>query len=108
MLKLTSVMIGRTRNTFAFEGATMWDAVRESDKHMFSEIPKCGKCGGDNLDLRAYFPQEEYKYLKVVCRDCKASLTFGSPKKNPEVYYPRRDKEDSSFQWESYEKKESL
>ena len=80
MQKLTSVIIGRTRHTFAFEGATMWDAVRESDKHMFDEILKCGKCDSDNLDLRAYYPQDEYKYLKVVCRDCKASLTFGSPK----------------------------
>ena len=106
MQKISKIKIGKETHLFAFSGETIWDAVRESDKHMFSEIPKCGKCGGDNLDLRAFYPKDEFKYLKVVCRDCKASLTFGSPKKNPEVYYPRRDKEDSSFIWETYEKKE--
>ena len=107
MQKLVSVKVGQTRHTFAFEGATMWDCTREANKHMFTDIPQCGGCGSSDLDLRAYFPQEEYKYLKVICLDCKASLTFGSPKKNPEVYYPRRN-EDSSFKWEAYREKEEL
>jgi len=81
MNKLESVMIGKTRHTFSFSGDTLWECTQEANKHMFNPIPKCGICGSDNLDLRAYYPQEEYKYLKVVCRDCKASLTFGSPKK---------------------------
>ena len=105
MQKLVSVMIGATRHTFAFEGDTLWECTRQANKHMFDEILKCGECESNNLDLRAFYPQEEYKYLKVVCRDCKASLTFGSPKKNPEVYYPRRN-EDSSFKWEAYKEKE--
>ena len=105
MQKLESVKIGTTRHTFAFEGETFWDTVREANKHMFDEILRCGKCESDNLDLRAFYPKDEFKYLKVVCRDCKASLTFGSPKKEPLVYYPRRN-EDSSFKWEAYKEKE--
>jgi len=104
MQKISKIKIGKEIHLFAFSGETIWDTVREESKHMFDEILKCGICESDNLDLRAYYPQEEYKYLKVVCRDCKASLTFGSPKKDPSVYYPRRN-EDSSFKCEAYKEK---
>jgi len=105
MQKIVSVKIGKERHTFAFEGNTIWECVRKAHRHMFKDIAECGICGSDELSLMAFYPQEEFKYVKVLCRKCNSSLTFGSPKKDPDVYYPRK-KEDGEFKWEMYKKDE--
>jgi len=105
MQKISKIKIGKETHLFAFEGKTIWETVREEGRHIFQDIPKCGKCGSDNLLLRAFYPGEEYHYLKVICKDCGATLTFGSPKKDSAVFYPRKDN-DGNLEWESYEKKD--
>ena len=99
--------IGNKTYTFLVEGNTLWDVVMESEKLSFQDVQKCGLCGNEHLYLTAYKTKDDgYKYVKVVCAGCKASLTFGQPKSNPDTFYLRKT-DDGKLDWKKYEPKSS-
>ena len=87
--------IGRNSYTFIVEGKTLYDALMESNKLSFDDVEKCGICGGDNLVLGAHSATGGFKYVDIKCKNfkCRASLTFGKPKEDPDTFFLR--KEDS-------------
>jgi len=110
-LKMRTVkQIGKQNIVFEVEGKDFFDCQMQIQKLSFSSIKKCGVCEGEHLHLYAYKAKDEkgnfaYEYIKICCSnpDCKASLTFGQKKADPETYYPRRN-EDRSLKWEQYNK----
>ena len=90
--------IGKKKHTFVVEGENLFELQMEAQKLSFQDIYKCGCCGSDNLYLRAYLTKEGYKYVKIVCWDCKSDLTFGSVQKSPNTFYLRK-REDGKFDW---------
>ena len=92
--------IGKTKYTFQVEGSNLYEVVTESQKLSFGDVPKCGICGSDNLELEAHTAQG-YKYTSIKCRDCRASLTFGNRKEDPNTYFLRRN-EDKKLDWKAY------
>ena len=109
-MKLTIVkQIGKNRYPFTVGGETsnLHDVLMDAEDLSFSDIYKCGKCGGDNLILKGR-EAKGFKYVEVWClnNDCRASLTFGRKKENPNVFYARKN-EDKTLQWEIYNKEQT-
>jgi len=99
--------VGKETYTFVVSGKSLHECLTEAKKISFYQISKCGLCGSDELYLTAYTTQEEsYEYVKCICRECKASLTFGQPKKEPNTFYPRRD-DNGKYVWKKFEGKET-
>jgi len=100
MQKIVKKQIGKNFHTFVVEGNNFHECLMEEKKLSFPDIYKCGLCDSDKLYLYAYITEEDkYEYAKIKCGSCKASLTFGQPKKSPDSYDLRRN-EDGSFKWE--------
>ena len=93
--------IGNKQYSFCFEGADLHECLMESQKISFYDLMKCGidGCGSPHLRLYAYETKEEkYKYIKVMCSACKASLTLGQSKKD-NAYYFRKDENTKALAW---------
>ena len=104
-MKMTkTIKLGKNRTTFQFEGNTLWDAVMKSKYIAFDNIPKCGKCGSDDLYLDAHEAQE-YKYTTIKCKNCRASLTLGERKDHTAVY-PRKNPQ-GYYDWQDFKPKEA-
>jgi len=103
-MKLTiKKQIGKTVYPFTFEGDNLFDVQMEAQKLSFFDVPKCGECGSDNLYLRAYETEKEkFKYIKIQCGSCKASVTFGQPKHSPNTFYLRKT-DDNKLDWQKYD-----
>ena len=93
--------IGKTVYPFTFTGNTLHEVVMESQKLSFADVHECGICGKDDLYLSAHVA-EGYKYTEIRCNDCRAELTFGVRKDNPEVSYLRRD-EKGNYAWKQFQ-----
>lgn len=106
MLKMSfSRIIGRETYHFQVEGANAFECFHNARVIGFPHIFECGICKSKNIHPRAYVTENGgFEYLKVVCSDCKASITFGRSKKDKNTMYLRRN-EDGSFAWEKYEEK---
>lgn len=106
-MKLTiNKQIGRRTYPFTFEGNNLFECIMESNKLSFPDVAECGICHKDNLRLNAYETKEEkYKYTNIVC-ECGATLTFGQPKENPNLFYLRRD-ENKKFDWKERDDSDS-
>jgi len=109
-MRLTVVkQIGKTRYPFTLgsETANLHDVLMDAEELSFSDIYKCDKCGNDNLILKAK-EAGGFKYVEVWCmnKDCRATLTFGRKKENPNVFYARRNN-DKSLKWDIYNKEET-
>jgi MinD superfamily P-loop ATPase len=99
--------IGSTSYTFLVEGKNLFDMVLEAEKLSFGNVKECGLCKSESLYLTAYETKDEgYKYVKIVCSNCKASVTFGQPKKSPDTFYLRKA-DDGKLEWKTYEPKAS-
>lgn len=97
--------IGKTRYTFVVKGNDLHEVVMDAEKLSFQDVPKCGLCQSDELYLTAYVTKDEgYKYVKIVCRKCRGSVTFGQQKKNPLVFYLRKT-EDGKLDWQKHEER---
>jgi hypothetical protein len=83
--------IGSKAHHFQVEGNDLFEVVREANKLSFPDVPACGVCGSDHLDLQARVAQDQYKYTYIKCLNCKAELTFGQKKSDAAVYYLRKD-----------------
>ena len=93
--------IGQNMYEFEVEGENLFDVIMESQRLSFYDVEKCDVCQSTNLRLLANVAQGQYKYAKVYCNDCKASLTFGSKKDDPDTFYLRRDS-DGKLDWKEY------
>lgn len=94
--------IGKTVYPFTFTGSTLHEVVMESQKLSFPDVHTCGICGKDDLYLSAHVA-EGYKYTEIRCNDCRAELTFGVRKDNPEVSYLRRDEKSGKYAWKKFQ-----
>ena len=92
--------IGRNKYIFQVDGQNLFEVVMQAQKLSFGDVPKCGICGGDNLELEAHVAQG-FEYTSVKCKDCRASLTFGQKKDDKNTYYLRRN-EDKKLDWKAY------
>lgn len=96
--------IGKNVVTFICEGKNLHEATLQSEHLAFDDVPACGICESTDLRLTARIAGEEkYKYTEIRCLSCRASLTFGQRKDNPDLFYLRK-KEDGSLDWKAYEK----
>jgi hypothetical protein len=92
--------VGRTVHEFIVEGENLFDVLQEARKIPNQAVIKCGICDKDRLSLFSLIAGDEaYEYVKIKCFDCKATLTLGRPKKEPNTFYIRR-KEDKSYDWQ--------
>ena len=108
MLKLTiRKQIGRQNYHFQVEGANLHQVVLAKDQLSFQDVPACGCCGSDNLDLTARKAQQKYDYTSIRCLDCKAQVTFGKTVADPDTHFLRRRASSNELDWQPYTKDEA-
>ena len=96
--------IGKNNYNFVVQGRNLHELVMESQKLSFNDIYKCGCCESENLVLSAHVAKEGgYKYTEIRCLSCKATLTFGQKKEDPDTFYLRKT-EDKKFDWKEFKK----
>jgi hypothetical protein len=96
---------GGKKYTFTVAGNNLFELVMQAQKISSFDVFKCGMCESEHLYLYAYTTEKgNFDYVKLVCADCKAQVTFGQPKKDKNTFYLRKN-EDKSIAWEKYEKK---
>lgn len=107
-MKLTiQKQIGNNRYGFQFEGADLHECLMESQKISFYDLTKCGLCDSPHMRLLAYITKEDkFKYVKVVCNQCRGSLTLGQSKSD-HAYYYRKDKDTGALEWMKFEGKDN-
>jgi len=96
-------IIGQTVYPFTVSGKNLHECVMESQKLSFPHILECGICGSDDLYLSAHVA-EGYKYTEVRCNKCRAELTFGLRKDDPDVSFFRKN-DDGSLAWKKFDPK---
>ena len=107
MDKIIKKKIGKETMTYVVRGEDLHDVEMEAKKLSFYDVPSCGICNSDSLYLTAYITEKDkFKYLKVVCRKCKASLTFGQRKDEPGTYFLRKN-DSGALDWKVYDGKDS-
>lgn len=111
MQKIRTTQVGNTKHVFSFEGEDMWGVVYNEQQYALKDIEKCGKCESKNLRLMAFLSEKgtkQYKYLKVVCGDCGATLTCGRREDNPKLMFYRTigEGENRKLDWQIYVKRE--
>lgn len=107
MEQIIKKIIGSTVHTFVVSGENFYDVVTESQKLSFPDIECCGKCGSKDLTLGSHLGKDEkgnevYKYVDIKCGNCRASLTFGQPKKDPNTFYLRKD-DKNNYAWKEFQ-----
>ena len=96
--------VGCNTYNFEVEGDTLHDVLMEAKKLSFRDVKCCGLCDSELLYLTAYVTREDkYEYTKVACAKCGGSVTFGQVKKDPSVFFLRRN-DDKSLKWEADER----
>jgi len=100
--------IGKRNYGFQFDGDDLWEVIMDSQHLSFGDVDKCGLCGSDDLKLFAYKTKEKgFKYAKVVCNACRASVTLGQVKADPKTFYLHKN-EDYTVKWEAYVGKDAV
>ena len=98
--------IGKKKHTFVVEGENLFELQMEAQKLSFYDVYKCGLCNSESLYLHAYITKEKkFKYIKIACAECKASLTFGQKKDSPNTFYLRK-RDDGKLEWQEYKESE--
>ena len=104
MKLLLTKRLGKNAVTFEVEGRNLFECQMEAQKLSFSDVYKCGLCDSEYLVLKAYKTKEGgYEYVKVVCLKCRASVTFGKKKDDPDTYFLRRKENSRDLDWKAYE-----
>ncbi len=113
MEQIIKKIIGNTVHTFVVSGENFYDVVTESQKLSFPDVECCGKCGSKDLVLGSHLGKDDkgnmsFKYVDIKCMnpDCRASLTFGQPKKDPNTFYLRKN-DKNEYDWKPYAKPET-
>lgn len=94
--------VGKNSYNFVVQGNNLHELLMESQKLSFNDIYKCGCCESDSLILSAHVAQG-YKYTEVKCLKCKATLTFGCKKDDPNTFYYRRN-DNKELEWKPFKK----
>lgn len=102
LVRMITKKIGKRTEHFSAQGNNLFELCQEIEKIAFPDVVECGICKKDNLYLKSYLTKENFKYIKIVCMDCGASVTFGHPKSNPDVSYLRKT-EDGKIDWKEKE-----
>ena len=106
MLEMTTTKrIGRRNFHFKVSGVDLHAVVAEKDRLSFQDVPACGLCGSENLDLVSRVAQDKFKYTSVRCLDCRADVTFGKTQKDEHTYFLRRNS-NNDLDWKVYNKDE--
>jgi len=92
--------VGQTPYTFICEGANLFDVLEQAENLSFASVEKCGCCGSHDIELRTKRPKG-FKYVYIQCKGCKAQLTFGQTKENPNTFYLRKGS-DGRLDWQPY------
>jgi len=95
--------IGRRQFHFTVQGPNLHEVVAEYDRLSFPDVPACGLCGSDNLDLSSRLAQDKFKYTSVKCLDCRGDVTFGKTQKDDQTYFLRK-KESGELDWQAWKK----
>ena len=104
MLELTvTKQIGKRQFQFKVQGATFHETVTEYDRLSFADVPACGICGSDNLDLSARVAQDKFKYTSVRCLDCSADVTFGKRQDDDQTVFLRKNTKGEP-DWQEWKK----
>lgn len=113
MEQIIKKIIGNTVHTFVVSGENFYDVVTESQKLSFPDVECCGKCGSKDLVLGSHLGKDDkgnmsFKYVDIKCMnpDCRASLTFGQPKKDPDTFYLRKN-DKNEYDWKPFAKPET-
>jgi len=108
MEQIIKKTIGSTVHTFVVSGENLYDVVTESQKLSFPDIECCGKCGSKDLLLGSHLGSDgknpaAYKYVDIKCMNpnCRASLTFGRPKADPDTFYLRKN-DNNEYDWKEF------
>lgn len=104
--------IGRDYHSFSVDGKNLHEAVMAAKKLSFQDVPCCGICKSDDLELSAHVtPKEGHEYTYVRCKACKATLNFGQQKKDDDVFYLRTVTIEGgpyagqkAFEWKPFDK----
>ena len=97
--------IGKRSYPFVVEGADLHEAVMQSEHLSFPDVPFCGLCNSDDLNLTARVAQG-FKYVSIKCASCRADLTFGRTKADASTFFLRRD-ESGRFEWKAWVKEDA-
>ena len=100
---MTTKRIGRRQFHFTVQGSNFHETVAEYDRLSFPDVPTCGLCGSDNLDLTSRVSQDKFKYTSVKCIDCRGDLTFGKTQKDDQTVFLRR-RENGDLDWKALDK----
>ena len=96
-----SIQIGKEVRTFHGKGEDLFEVIADLKTVGIESVLKCGCCSSDYLKLDAFETKEQYRYVKVICKKCKASLTAGKTKKGG-IYYWRRKEGSRDYDWQPY------
>jgi hypothetical protein len=94
-------IIGSTVYPFTFSGKNLHEVVMQSQMLSFPNVHECGICKSDDLYLSAHVAENKFKYTEIRCNKCRAELTFGQRQNNPDVFYLRRN-DDQSLAWKPF------
>lgn len=104
MDKIIKKQIGNKIHTFVVSGKNLFEVQMAAQQLSFHDVPKCGHCGGANLFLKAYITEKDkFEYIKIVCRDCWHTLTFGQVKGDTNTFYLRRKKDSQGNNTKEYD-----
>jgi hypothetical protein len=107
MLELTiTKRIGKRHFHFKVQGANFHETVTEYDRLSFADVPACGLCGSDNLDLKARTTEKgKFKYVSVRCLDCSGDVTFGKRQDDDQTVFLRKNAKGEP-DWQAWKKED--
>ena len=98
--------IGRRQFHFTVQGSNFHETVAEYERLSFPDVPACGLCGSDNLDLTSRVAQGKFKYTSVRCLDCRGDVTFGKREDDDQTVFLRKKAggQPGELDWRAFEK----
>ena len=86
------LVLGVSEYTLTGKGEDLHSALMDLGKASIYDIKACGLCESPLIRLSAYVTEKDkFKYIKVSCAKCKASLTLGESKQDHANYYRKND-----------------
>lgn len=106
--------IGKEWHSFSVQGSDLHDVLMQAKKLSFDNMPECGLCRSDDLELSAHTTEDKgFDYAYIRCKKCKATLNFGQQKKDKETFYYKTVNVDGQdgrkikyYDWRAFEPKQ--
>jgi hypothetical protein len=62
--------------------------MKEKELSFPNEIPSCGLCGSDNLELGAHITaKKKFAYCTIRCKNCRGAINMGQQTENKNIFY---------------------